>query len=942
MLFNSVMKKSTLVIILFLLLFPLGLSLQSCMENYIVEPFSSDGAPQDKNEVEIDSVSSWYKYDYIYKEGVVELSQELLDALYVDNKYGTILPGVNSISFRSDIDHALLPKVGDILVSKCEHSKTQFGLTGRVTVVNHLSSKVEVALEPVELTDIYEYLYLDVCLNKKQLENTPILLDTRSKGDVYQVSEDEFYENAPLCRAATQESEAENSMSKPSRTSIWKDMPSLEFNINKNTEGELKIEKSGSDGILLNILITAKEEGSNLDKELSLNGKFVFTPKRYRHKVVIENGVGQVENTTDLGLDIDAEIGLNADIALSSAFKISTPQVRLFIPIQTGVGVGIMYQNDFGFDGKVNAGMTFKKHFSLIYPTKMIESYNESEGGDNTPTMLNTNDSKFPFQINPESKSFEIDGCVYIEPKFMLVGVVANLIGNVGGEFSSKFSLGTQVDLLNEDLYKETPMVTFDAKATLRGGLIKPETSGYDGVFIFLTNSIDSKYKMPEFSWDVKKTFDVYSFNMFPVFPVIENACVTRLKGSPTATVRYESSQLYLLSNPFLATHLRPAYIDSFKIVKKDYISGEKYDSNIIGVVKPKYVGSKDATLTDYYDLYIIGLVEDTDYYAVPVVKVFGFLTYEGNGIPLTDAMPRLSIIGPMESDLLGTTINQGSQYMTFKYGSNGKIEKIDNRLRDIEFHIISGSNPKLKFYEYDYYDLSDFSSRHLDYCTTYSNLEIDKESGVLLSCVGVEYDYNTQTYDPMIERLKFYYDDQRHLTSVVSSFTDSYTITNFNWDDEGRLISIESLEDTGEGTYIQYTYDKSKKYPNKHGQWTTLTALWADALSFSHLLGKASSELPVKVVVTDTWWSGNDYDAETWQDDVTYKFNDDGSILSETIVEEYEGEKATFTLPYGYLKISIDNDQYIQDTLLGVTRSSSQSNSGLRKVRSIFNHRHK
>jgi hypothetical protein len=86
----------------------------------------------------------------------------------------------------------------------------------------------------------------------------------------------------------------------------------------------------------------------------------------------------------------------------------------------------------------------------------------------------------------------------------------------------------------------------------------------------------------------------------------------------------------------------------------------------------------------------------------------------------------------------------------------------------------------------------------------------------------------------------------------------------------------------------------------------------------------------------------------------MSYDYKPDGSVAVENVTEIYyyinennttQKEEYKWKVPYGYLNISISDEQLQKDQNLGKTRSASVSDSNLRKmrkVRSIFSKRRK
>ena len=964
---SSVMKKSASILLLLFVFIPLGMSVLSCAENDIFENMTSGGSLSDDDpQSEIDSVSSWRHYDYVYKPDVVEMTDAQLDALIIDTEFGVILPGVSAIKFEPDIDRSLIPNVGEILISSTDRAQTPFGIAGRVESITHGAKSIEVKLSPVELTDIYEYLDLEERLNMEQLANTPIFIETDGVGNVRSLSEEEFFERAPSCYAAYQQNNAENTSpsSKPQRLITNPVKDDFDFNVNLGANTSFSGTCKYSALKYVEFSLTAKQKSkvnSVQTNSFEITIGFKSKAKTAYNRIRIENGE-VVEKLTDFGFDTEYEVSCAGEVSMN-CFEIPLPVVRVSIPTSApSACVGLMYQFVPGLKGDIKAKLGHKGNMTCML--KLNELGVECGELNNESSANLSNKDKSPFTIQAKDgpiSELKFKGGFYIKNKFMLVPVLANVMTPAGVEILPKLTFGTEIDFANKDLYKDNPHVSLDADLKVEGGLLKVSKVGLGSTFQFFgvqkSGANGVKYDMPEFVWSKSKTIDINLVKVFPVFPQVINSAVVRTKNSPMATLEYESSPFYLLSNPFTtAPSLQPSYIDSFKVVNQDYINGDTDESNVIGSFKPEYTYHKEGTSRDFFKVEISGLVNDVKYYAIPVIKVLG-LAYEGEEIFLGDSMPRLSVIGPATHLFANIEMPQYMDYMQIKYGPSGCISKIDNRLSDTEAHYFYDSNSnlkELKCFEYDYVsDENSVETRYLDYCTTYYNIKVDKKTGVLVSCSGQDYDYQTNSTDGY-GNLKFYYDDQMHVRSIVSRGDGEYGIITFNWDNDGRLLSVKSDEGDGNSIVMEYSYAKDSKYPNRHGQWTSNLSLWGDFLAFAHLVGRAPSELPTKIKVIDTYVYGGETEVETWEQEMSYDMSPDGVVDVENVTEtvyytdennKTQKEQYKWKIPYGYLRISITDEQLEKDQSLGVSRSASVSDSNsrkMRKVRSVFSKRRK
>ena len=576
------MKKNVSILLFLFVLIPFGLSVQSCAENDIFENMISGGAlPDDDPQSDIDSVSSWRRYDYVYKPDVVEMTDEQLKALIIDTEFGLILPSAQTINFEPDIDRSLIPNVGEILISNTDNPQTPFGIAGRVASISHGANSIEVKLSPVELTDVYEYLDLDERLNMEQIANTPIIIETDGVGNARTLSEEEFFEGSSSCYAAYLQNKTENARvsSKPQRlvTNPIKDDFDFDVNLDQNTSLKGKFEYKAFEYVDLKLTAEKKlDKNSFLSNRLSVTLGFKCKLKTAYNRIRIENGE-VVEKLSEIGFDTRCETSLGGKISLK-CFEIPFPVIRVSIPTSIpGVGMGLMYQFSTGMEGNIDATLGHKGNMTYMFKINELEA----ESGElNDESMANlANKDKSPFTIQTENSTIselKFEGEVYIENKFMLVPVMANIMAPAGVEISPKFMLATEFDFANKNLYKDNPRVTLDSELKVKGGLLEFPKESLGSIFQFLgvqKSTAGVKYDMPEFIFSKSKTFEIFPpVNVFRVFPEVLNPAVVRTKDSPIATLEYESSSFYLLSNPFTtAQSLQPSYIESFKVVNQDY-----------------------------------------------------------------------------------------------------------------------------------------------------------------------------------------------------------------------------------------------------------------------------------------------------------------------------------------------------------------------------------
>ena len=155
----------------------------SCGENDILEPSVTNKDNAEK--LELDTVTSRFKYEYTYNDGVVELNDEHF-AWFDPSNVARVKQDV--IYLKENTPEKFIPKKGDVfVVNNGSNSFLPFGYMGMVDWVDTDARPIAVHVKDATLEEVYKELDLDVRLYAEQLKNLPF---------AYALVDNETVENA--------------------------------------------------------------------------------------------------------------------------------------------------------------------------------------------------------------------------------------------------------------------------------------------------------------------------------------------------------------------------------------------------------------------------------------------------------------------------------------------------------------------------------------------------------------------------------------------------------------------------------------------------------------------------------------------------------------------------------------------------------------------------
>ncbi len=808
----------------------------SCGENYIDEPSTPD--TDTSAGMEIDSISSKSVFNYVYNDDVVEISDELAEWIMPDE---LTFSEKQEIRFKPGLANhkELIPKIGQIIVSQPRGDQMPAGYMGRVTRTTPLGDAYVIDTEIVQLEDVYKDLELDYRLNAEQLRNTTaIICDENDPKDPV------FFEEG---------SETSAPLNAPTNYRPFKD-------------GSVTLKKIG-DGFEIK-LSSAMDGGSKSPIRISPDVTFRLRPiyKEIRKKIV--NNVSQetVENEA-WEIDITGNVKLSIDTKSSTLLKkywVRLPTVQTIqIPIGP-VAVKAYDSMQFGLNGKAALTLSPKTHL-IIKSGYRQEGYNDP--------VAEEADSNFDWgkALLWEMSELELEGGVYFKNVFGTRIVGAMPLGII----ESEIGISGKANILDKNLYETNPMLSVELNNKFSFRMPK------------------SYIKWLEPAWEFSYKAQPLTYDMFPMFPQIENWNVKRRSDATDAKIEYQTSLLCMLGG----------WCDQieFDIVSSEWLNSHS-DMYVLTHVTPGIVGFR---FPDYrFSFSATGFKPGVDYYAVPICNVFG-MKYYGQPLPLKESSERLGIIGPMDSN--------PDYRIVFGYDNMGHVSKLDYRLG--EEKILASYNPFIMTVTEYHFDENNCYVPYPDGKTIFTNAVFDERSGVIKECTV---DDGDDSY-----RAKFYYNDNYNLTRIVADGS----ITLLEWDKDGKLISI-SGEDEDYSVNYKFYYPRDG-FKNEFMVWTAFCSAPLDFLGHIRLIGKPSTYLPwyIELTVID------DGEKSHESFDIKYEFD---KTTNKILGEQIMIENKWYNMPYGYRNVTLSPEVYDHDEFLGTSRSGI-SQQFLEKLRHIF-----
>ena len=738
-----------------------AMTIHSCGENEIIVPNKTE----EDTKLEIDSVSSHFKFEYTYNDDVIELTDEQISYLEPEENRTIIYP--EKIFFKPNTPSSIIPKVGTIIVVP-ENEIFPFGYMGHVKMVNIDANQISIDVSNAELEEVFKYLDVDIQLNAEQLRNKKIgsCFVGESKGQASDYND--FFDGSPSCKnyldySTTGTNTPDNYNIKKMSTTNGADLDDFD-NKKWYDIGNVNISQDG----IATMSISYAFENKKTPFTFTPSGYIKFIPKSAVFKTLIEDSKIKLNTYKEyIGLEFGATAhivasfdkrkfkkngnvypyGFNeasADI-LSRQFHrfylVSLPPLPpIPIMLHSMIGAGVF--------GSISSDIEiFDRQYICISSSEVDDSLSVLK--DNFVDLsLNTG-------LQVRWKKLSLDGGVYLKGIF----AVSPCGLSVAASLKPKIQIAGNVDITDRFLFQKNPKIAVDFSCCI-------------GVY-----NMVNPYDFTREGFGIWGDLPPLNIAEFPVFPQLENISGIRKKGSSTAEIKYETGPMYLFA-PFVTAKL--AGLD-MSIANNKWIENP-VDNYIVNATTPEVIG-KDG-LNTIYKTTFGNLQEKESYCGVPTFKIFG-MSYFGNPIPLLENQAkRLALIGPA----FGANFEYEQPSLALGYDSEGHVKKVIDKINQMESYITR--NPLVitqHEYEFDY----ETGQKVYDSPLYITNIVLDKKSGVITSC---------HWYDG-IGNMKFYYDDQYHLTGMAGGGI----FIKLDWDSNGDLKTITSSEDGFTDVIVQY-----------------------------------------------------------------------------------------------------------------------------------------
>lgn len=848
----------------------------SCGENDILEPSVTNKDNAEK--LELDTVTSRFKYEYTYNDGVVELNDEHF-AWFDPSNVARVKQDV--IYLKENTPEKFIPKKGDVfVVNNGSNSFLPFGYMGMVDWVDTDARPIAVHVEDATLEEVYKELDLDVRLNAEQLKNLPY---------AYALVDNETVENTTDGNSAKKIIAHTGNTGSDNKTNGDKDKdnPKIELEMGSDRSIKLSLDKTFDfliDGLSIKPNGYIKIRPLYNERRVVVHDSMVDEDNRdegwlvnYDGKLELVYGKDAVTNRPDDPIkpfDNSNNSDKIKDLVLKGAkLYVDIPLAAIGIP--TPLVCSLNYIPTLKFSGSVSTGIGLKGNNVI----KMKSSSTENE------VLQSSTESDLDWgnKFNPYFEALKVAGGVSLD-----LNLVTCLKGiPVAGACKTTIALSGSADVFDSDLLMKNPKIGFDL--SVRAGAY------------FMKDLLD----IEEEGLGIWTNFDIFNTDAFAIFPQYEYAYGSVNKKNGKGSFIYDSNPYYLLYTLAKLDKMKQkvAFVSENWAKERD----EKYIVKIAEPVEMGYKGSETR-----YSTVVSGLNPNTKYYAVPVVDMLGIMKYYGNPVPISEVpSQRICAIGP---DYAQTLVDGERMYMTIAYDEKGRPKRIFNTMNAMDTYI---SYDPLTIKSRDY-RINEYGIREYDAPTYITNVVRDEKSGVMTSCRWHDNEDSGTN--------KFYYDDQYHITGVSNSGTDGWSTMKATWDKRGCLTNIHITDDTGSVTDFTYSYRDDDEYANTQGNWTLATGTFMDDFVFGRLLGRAPSHLPTKLVITSIDKEPNQpATTSVTSCNISYKFaghEENRYIESEKWSVREDGDGYSLTMPYAYRNITVDEDVLKNDKAVGMNRS--------------------
>lgn len=644
----------------------------SCGENDILEPSVTN--KDNTDELELDTVTSRFKYEYTYNDGVVELNDEYF-AWFDPSNVARVKQDV--IYLKENTPEKFIPKKGDVfVVNNGSSSFLPFGYMGRVDWVDTDARPIAVHVADATLEEVYKELDLDVRLNAEQLKKLPF---------AYAVIDDESIEKVDNKNIQSVSRNACNNVS---------GLESKQNEDDKKPNAKIEVERN-PDGYYNIAMPLSFKKKNNKKITITPEGGVRIHPLYSEQRVYIHNSVKE-EDYRDEGWIVDYNGRLSCSTRVDDPkdfFRIDGADFYMAFPLAGPLHLKLHYKISLNIGSSVLFSAGLKGKQTIIMKTT-----------SNSDTPL-TSDNKIDLKWGDSSWKAYIDklklsGSIGLEFNF-----ASNLFGvPVAASVKPTFAITGSADLLDKDLLKKNPMNTFDFYAKVGAYYMK------------------NLLKFDDEGFGIWYKWNVMSADVFPIFPQFEYAYTNYDKKKHVGSFNYESNPMYTLF-PNVCLNLAKAKV---AFVTEDWLKDNSSD-HVVKEVVPVALQTK--VNQTKYKAEVGGLNSYTKYYAVPVVEMLGLMKYYGNPVPISEVpSQRICAIGP---DYAQTLVDGERLYMTISYDEKGRPKRIFNTMNAMDTYI-SYDPLTIKGREYR---INEYGIREFDTPTYITNVVRDEKSGVMTSC---------------------------------------------------------------------------------------------------------------------------------------------------------------------------------------------------------------
>ena len=666
------MKTTYTKILSVLMLLFVAAMVVSCGENDILEPSVTNKDNAEK--LELDTVTSRFKYEYTYNDGVVELNDEHF-AWFDPSNVARVKQDV--IYLKENTPEKFRPKKGDVfVVNNGSNSFLPFGYMGMVDWVDTDARPIAVHVKDATLEEVYKELDLDVRLNAEQLKNLPFacaVIDDESIEEVNNNNIQSVSRNA--CNNVSGLESKQNEDDKK---------PNAKIEVERNPDGYYNIAMPLSFKKKNNKKITITPEGG-----------VRIRPLYSEQRVYIHNSVKE-EDYRDEGwiVDYNGRLSCSAvDEDSKDVYRIDGADFYMAFPLAGPLFLNLHYKISLFFESSFLFSAGLKGKQTIIMKTT-----------SNSDTPL-TSDNKIDLKWGDGSwkayfDKLKLSGSIGLEFNF-----ASNLVGvPVAASVKPTFAITGSADLLDKDLLKKNPMNTFDFYAKVGAYYMK------------------NPFKFDDEGFGIWYKWNVISADFFPIFPQFEYAYTNYDKKKHVGSFNYESNPKYALF-PNVCLNLAKTKV---AFVTEDWLKDNSSDHVVKEVVPVALQAKVNQTK---YKAEVGGLNSYTKYYAVPVVEMLGLMKYYGNPVPISEVpSQRICAIGP---DYAQTLVDGERMYMTIAYDEKGRPKRIFNTMNAMDTYI---SYDPLTIKSRDY-RINEYGIREYDAPTYITNVVRDEKSGVMTSC---------------------------------------------------------------------------------------------------------------------------------------------------------------------------------------------------------------